>query len=156
MWQGGVRVILQNEEGKLLLACQRHEGREIWMPPGGAIEAGEDAKAAAKREMLEETGLEVEIGNMLWHVEEVSPARGQRFVLFFLARMTQKMQEAKLGSDPELAVDAQVLESLAYFAQEEVAALPNVYPAMLRDELWELLERCENAEALPEVFRIRK
>ena len=120
------------------------------MPPGGAIEAGEDAKAAAKREMFEETGLEVEIGNMLWHVEEVSPARGQRFVLFFLARTTQKMQVAKLGSDPELAEDAQVLESLAYFSQEEVAALPNVYPAMLRDELWVLLKRCENAEAPPE------
>lgn len=71
----------------MLLVKQHHEGRDIWMVPGGMIEEGEGAMEAAAREVMEETGLVVEIGRLVWHVEEVSE-RGQRFVQFFLAKVT--------------------------------------------------------------------
>ena len=57
------------------------------MVPGGGIEEGESSLEAAVREVDEETGLDVQIEKLLWHVEEVSE-RGQRFVNFFLGRMT--------------------------------------------------------------------
>ena len=43
-----------------------------------AIEEGENAMEAAKREVLEETGLHIRVIDLVWHVEEVSPKRGQR------------------------------------------------------------------------------
>lgn len=138
MWNGGVRVILPDEEGRILMVCQRHEDKDIWMVPGGAIENGEDAMAAAVREMLEETGLAVEIGDLIWHVEEVSETRGQRFVNFFLAKMISG--EAVLGKDPEFPDDRQVLKDLRFFTMEEIRKLPFVYPQFLRDELWDVLK----------------
>ena len=37
-----------------------------WVPPGGKLEAGEDFPSAAKRELMEESGLSVEIGPWIW------------------------------------------------------------------------------------------
>lgn len=87
MWVGGVRVIVFDDDDRLLMIRQHHEDRDIWMVPGGGIEEGETAVETAVREMKEETNLDVEVGRMVWHVEEVDPSRperGQRFVNFFL------------------------------------------------------------------------
>lgn len=46
-------------EGKILLMKLRHTGK--YHPPGGGVEAGERIKEALKRELREETGLEVRI-----------------------------------------------------------------------------------------------
>ena len=89
------------------------------------------------REVLEETGLEVETRGLIWHVEEVS-ARGQRFVNFFRAEITGG--EASLGHDPELPAGEQVLKEMRFMSREEVAALENLYPEFLREELWQHLE----------------
>jgi ADP-ribose pyrophosphatase YjhB (NUDIX family) len=151
MWAGGVRVILFDEAGRVLLVRQRHEGRDIWMPPGGGIEAGEDAVRAAAREVLEETGIVVEIGPLIWHVEAVSPDGEQRFVNFFLAKAVSGA--AGLGVDPEFDAAHQVLRELRYFSRAELAALPRVYPSMLREELWAVAAR---GGPVGDVFRIRE
>jgi ADP-ribose pyrophosphatase YjhB (NUDIX family) len=149
MWAGGVRVVVRDEEGRILLVRQRHEGRGIWMLPGGAIEANETSREAAAREVLEETGLTVQIGRLLWHIEEVSEPRGQRFVNFFLARVTAG--SARLGTDPELG-EAQVLEDIGFFSRAEAGALDALYPEALRDEVWIAME---DGDA-PDVWRLRE
>jgi 8-oxo-dGTP pyrophosphatase MutT (NUDIX family) len=146
-----VRVILFDEAGRVLLVRQRHGERDIWMPPGGGIEEGENAPEAAAREVLEETGLRVEIGPLLWHVEAVSADRGQRFVNFFLARAASGA--AALGADPEFDAARQVLRELRYVSREELAALSHVYPPMLREELWTLMDA---GGPFGDVFRLRE
>ncbi len=151
MWTGGVRVILPDEEGKILMVKQSHEGKNIWMVPGGAIEAGENAAEAAAREVLEETGLVIRVKRLLWHVEEVSEARGQRFVNFFLAEMTGG--SLALGTDPEFDGENQVLREARFLSKKEILALERVYPEYLRTELWEALEPRHYPN---EVFKVRK
>ena len=52
-----------NENGEVLL--QKRADCNKWGFPGGAIELGETPEIAAKREVKEETGLDVEVGNLI-------------------------------------------------------------------------------------------
>lgn len=54
-------------EEKILLV--RHAPTQKYIPPGGGIDKGEQLQTALHREIMEETGITVEIGDFL-HVEE--------------------------------------------------------------------------------------
>lgn len=138
MWVGGVRVIILDDRNRVLMVRQHHEGRDIWMVPGGGIEEGENASDAGVREVLEETGLRVKIGKLIWHVEEVSEKRGQRFVNFFLAEL--EGGKLHLGMDPEFSKEEQVLREVRFMSKEEMCHLEVLYPEYLKDELWRFLE----------------
>ncbi len=138
MWSGGVRVVIFDEEKRVLMVRQRHEDKDIWMVPGGAIEEKENSHQAAIREVKEETGLDVEIGKLIWHVEEVSENRGQRFVNFFLGKICGGTLE--LGYDPELLGQEQVMKEVRFVSREELKKLDNVYPDYLRGELWDFVD----------------
>ena len=73
MWVGGVRVIILDERNRVLMVRQHHEGRDIWMVPGGGIEDGETSSQAGVREVREETGLDVKIGKLMCHLEVLYP-----------------------------------------------------------------------------------
>ncbi|OGY41553.1 MAG: hypothetical protein A2Y82_05045 [Candidatus Buchananbacteria bacterium RBG_13_36_9] len=57
----GIGVMIQNEQGQVLLGLrQGSHGAGEWNFPGGHLEFGETVFETAKRETLEETGLEVD------------------------------------------------------------------------------------------------
>ena len=53
----GAAILVVDEHNRLLLMKRSDSG--CWGPPGGSVEPGERVEAAAKRETLEETGLEI-------------------------------------------------------------------------------------------------
>jgi 8-oxo-dGTP diphosphatase len=54
------------DEGKVVLIKRRYEPLAgQWSLPGGAVEVGETLEECVAREMLEETGLEVEVGPVI-------------------------------------------------------------------------------------------
>ena len=65
----GIRVTgILVEDGKILLVKQVVQGgkRTHWNLPGGMLELGETLHAGLEREILEETGLEVRVGDLLY------------------------------------------------------------------------------------------
>lgn len=143
MWVGGVRVVITNDEkDKILMVRQHHEDRDIWMVPGGGIEEGENSIEAAVREAKEETGLDIEIVGVAWHIEEVSPERGQRFVNYMLGEVIGG--ELGLGCDPEFDDAHQVLREVRFMTREEIGELEHIYPKFFNDEIWGILEEERN------------
>ena len=59
-------AVVRDRDGRLLLVRRGHEPSiGLWSLPGGRVEPGESATQAAAREVLEETGLQVEVGDLL-------------------------------------------------------------------------------------------
>jgi nucleoside triphosphatase len=89
--------LIVNEEGKILLA-KSHKWFGKYTLPGGHIEVGETMQEALKREVKEEVGLDVEIGDMLLTQEAIFSKEfwKKRHFIFFDFICTVKDQEVKL------------------------------------------------------------
>lgn len=71
----GVGVVII-EKGRLLLIKRGNEpGKGLWAVPGGKVRIGETLKAAARREASEETGLDVDVGEVAWVGEHITDTR---------------------------------------------------------------------------------
>ena len=58
-------AIFELEGGIVLIQRDIEPGYGKWTFPGGFVERGERAEAAAEREVLEESGLEIEVGEIV-------------------------------------------------------------------------------------------
>ena len=61
--RSGTNAIIFNDVGEVLL--ERRSDNGFWGLPGGAMEIGESLEQAVKREVLEETGLDVTVGRLV-------------------------------------------------------------------------------------------
>jgi ADP-ribose pyrophosphatase YjhB (NUDIX family) len=96
----GVGVILLQGDSVLLVQRAHEPGAGKWAVPGGKVRWGESLAAAAKREAMEETGLEVEVGPVFWVGEgigEGDPVPWHYVLIDFLASVTGG--ELSPGSD---------------------------------------------------------
>lgn len=146
------RVLIKNQTGDLLL-CRSRNGKS-WVPPGGTVDPGEDLAQAAVREAMEEVGLVVDRGPLVY-LQEFRPADGAEHVLevAFLATARQEHPGDSLadgrrvvpagGSDqPWRAWYVQDPDGprreARWFSRVEVAELVDpVYPECLRDRFWQ-------------------
>lgn len=65
-----VGAVIKDEADRMLLILRGHEpGKGLWSIPGGRIEPGETDQEAVRREVSEETGLDVTCGPLLGSVE---------------------------------------------------------------------------------------
>ncbi len=92
-------VIVRRGE-KILLARRRYEPRAgLWTLPAGFLEYDEPAAEAARREAREETGLEVEIGELFAVHHGLLPP--DRSVILIVYRASELGGELQAGDDAD-------------------------------------------------------
>ncbi len=135
---------LLEEDDKVLLIKHENVGELgfLWSPPGGGVEFGESAQETLIREFREETGLEIEINNFLF-LNEFIDERFHAIELFFsVKRLGGTM---KLGNDPELADNEQIMQELKFIA----------YPDMIQMDKKSLHNAFTHFRHPKEVFNIK-
>lgn len=108
----GVGVALVEDGRVLLVRRGRDPGRGLWAVPGGKVRHGERMRDAARREMREETGLDVEVGDVLW-VGEYIEGDDHIVLIDFAGRL--------IGGDLEAADDA---DEVRWVTLEEASEYP--------------------------------
>lgn len=64
-------VLVKRGDSFLLVRRGKAPGKGLWSVPGGLVELGERVREAGKREVVEETGLEVEIEELLDVIDNI-------------------------------------------------------------------------------------
>ena len=123
--------VLVEREGKVLLVHCRREGvYDFWVAPGGGAQGTEDLRAAARREALEECGLDVTPGALAYIEEFHNPTT--RFCKFWF---TAEATDGELDVSHRLAQSEHIVEA-AFLSREEMA--PHiVFPAVLKQTYWD-------------------
>jgi 8-oxo-dGTP diphosphatase len=105
--------------------------KNSWALPGGFLEETENLKEGAKRELLEETGLEVEVLNQLKTYGDLNrDPRGRTISIAFIGKLNKEVK-IKAGDDakeadwfsldelPELAFDhSKIIEDAKKYLQD--------------------------------------
>jgi ADP-ribose pyrophosphatase YjhB (NUDIX family) len=74
------RVLLLDEDRRVLLVRLAYRSKRWWAAPGGGLKDDETHETAARREIAEETGYEVdELGPWVWRREDVFRFEGRLY-----------------------------------------------------------------------------
>lgn len=81
---------LIEKDGKYLLIKEHIEtrGGQFWLTPGGGIEYGETMEIALKREVKEETGIDISVGKLFSVKDWIVPSKNHSVCIYFLAKAT--------------------------------------------------------------------
>ena len=120
---GGVVV----RDGRALLIRRAHEPRKgEWSLPGGVVELGEPLAEALRREVREETGLEVDVGPLIETFDRVDHDAGGRvryhFVIVDFVCVAREGQPVA-GTDAEAVAWVRAAELDAYGVSPHASAV---------------------------------
>jgi len=116
----GVGALVQMENKILLIQRADEPGKGLWSIPGGLVEVGETLRDAVRREVEEETGIPIEVGELIDVMENIVRDEDGR-VKFHYVLIDFRAKPA--SEKTELKPSSEVLGA-CWFTPEEIRKLP--------------------------------
>jgi len=110
------------QENRLLLV--NHSGLRdgpFWSPPGGGMEFGRSAEENLQREFMEETGLHIQVGRLLFVTEFL---RSPLHALELFYEVVATGGSLRVGLDPELQAAQQHIRDVRFMECSAIDAMP--------------------------------
>lgn len=127
-----VGAIVRDDNGRLLVVERRYApAAGTWSLPGGRVEAGESPADAVRREVLEETGIRVDVDDVVG-VVELAGTKDRRYVVTdYAARVANGTTPHPTAGDDAAAA--------RWVTQEEFAELdtsPGLAETLVAWHIW--------------------
>lgn len=119
-YRRNVGVMVVNAEGHVWVGQRNDRYQEAWQMPQGGIDRGEDAKAAALRELEEETGISADLVEVIAETDGWLPYELPHDLIPQLWKGRYRGQEQKwfllrfLGSDAQVNIQTEDPEFAAW------------------------------------------
>ncbi len=95
-------AVLLRKGDQVLLVRHKKPQATYWLVPGGGLEYCESIEQCARRELMEETGLEIQLGDLVYVSESIPPDRHRHVLnLYYEGAITGG--ELRLGDEEVLA-----------------------------------------------------
>ncbi len=97
-----VAAIIQRR-GRILLVSHEKDGQTYWLLPGGGVDFGESIAEALVREVWEETGLPIALGDVVLVNDSIAPdAHRHQINLYFTATCSEEAAPEPQTADKRL------------------------------------------------------
>lgn len=127
-----VRALILQDNKLLLVNAYGGNKSDLWCAPGGGAEPGQSLPENLQREVYEETGLSIEVGDPCLVNEFHDPARGfHQTDLYFRAVITEGTL-SESWADPE-----GIVSKRRFFTREELSTI-RFKPDSLPEAAWRL------------------
>lgn len=133
-----IGVCKEDVAGNRCVLAHTTDPDEYWALPGGTIEALEPSATTLKREMIEELGVEVEIGRLIWIVENFFDIEGSDFheIAFYYEMRLPAECHLLSSTRPFTSQDGETELTFAWHSVDDVRQL-HLKPEFLQTGLQE-------------------
>lgn len=123
----GVGAVIHANNKILFIRRANEPGRGLWSIPGGLVEVGETLRDAVKREVEEETGVKIEVGNLIDVMENIIRDEDGKVKFHYIL---VNFEAKPITEDINISSLSEVLEA-RWFTLEEIKDIPITNTARL-------------------------
>ncbi len=124
-------IALNKKNDKIILV--RNPGGSFWYLPGGGIEGDEDIRTCAIREMKEETGLNIELGKLMY-AQELHDLKTNTIHSEFM--FLAQLRSGEVLNKDHQDIDPNGIAEARWFSKDDTQNI-TVYPERLKNSFWD-------------------